>query len=128
MELAAAAAPAGVILTTDADAAPANSWVEANLQAVAAGADMVGGRIVGDPVEEARLGSGFLHRGAEVMAAPTLARPASTRVTTTCSRLYMVLRHCSAGSAIAETARLLEHAGARARVRPSAVTYDQGAT
>ena len=62
MELAAEAAPAGVILTTDADAVPANSWVEANLQAVAARADMVGGRIVGDPVEEARLGSGFLHR------------------------------------------------------------------
>ena len=62
MELAAEAAPAGVILTTDADAAPANSWVEANLQAIAVGADIVGGRIVGDPVEEARLGSGFLHR------------------------------------------------------------------
>ena len=33
-----------------------------------------------------------------------------------------------AGIAIAETARLLERAGARARVHPSAVTYDVGAT
>ena len=33
-----------------------------------------------------------------------------------------------AGRAIAETARLLEHAGARVRVHPSAVTYDEGAT
>ena len=33
-----------------------------------------------------------------------------------------------AGSAIAETARLLEEAGACVRVHPSAVTYDQGAT
>ena len=62
MELAAEAAPAGVILTTDADASPADSWVEANLQALAVGADIVGGYIVGDPDEEARLGPGFLHR------------------------------------------------------------------
>jgi hypothetical protein len=32
-----------------------------------------------------------------------------------------------AGTAIAETARLLEHAGGRARVHPSAVPYDEGA-
>ena len=32
-----------------------------------------------------------------------------------------------AGTAIAETARLLARAGARARVHPSAVTYDEGA-
>jgi hypothetical protein len=31
-----------------------------------------------------------------------------------------------AGTAIAETASLLEHAGRRARVHPSAVTYDDG--
>ena len=41
---------------------PADSWVEANLKAIAAGADIVGGCIVGDPDEEARLGPGFLHR------------------------------------------------------------------
>ena len=62
MELAAEAAPAGVILTTDADASPADSWVEANLRALAVGVDIVGGYIVGDPDEEARLGPGFLHR------------------------------------------------------------------
>jgi hypothetical protein len=33
-----------------------------------------------------------------------------------------------AGSVIAETARLLEHAGARVRVHQSAVTYNEGAT
>ena len=33
-----------------------------------------------------------------------------------------------AGSAIAETARLLAHARVRVRVHPSAVTYDEGAT
>jgi hypothetical protein len=33
-----------------------------------------------------------------------------------------------AGSAISETARLLERAGARVRVHPSAVTYDIGVT
>ena len=33
-----------------------------------------------------------------------------------------------AGSTIAKTAHLLEHAGARVRVHASAVTYDVGAT
>lgn len=64
MELSAEAEPAGVILTTDADAAPCDTWVEANLNAIAGGADIVGGRIVGDPDEEARLGPGFLRRAA----------------------------------------------------------------
>lgn len=62
METAARLAPAGVILTTDADAVPADDWIEANLRAVAAGADLVGGRILGDPAEEARLGPAFLRR------------------------------------------------------------------
>ena len=62
MDRAAALAPAGVILTTDADAEPAETWVEANLRAFAQGADLVGGRIVGDPAEEARLGPAFLRR------------------------------------------------------------------
>jgi len=64
MDLAAREAPSGVILTTDADAVPADDWVERNLRAVHAGADIVGGRIIGDPQEEARLGSGFLRRAA----------------------------------------------------------------
>lgn len=62
MDIAARAAPSGVILTTDADAVPNDDWVEQNLRAVHAGADIVGGRIVGDPQEEARLGPGFLRR------------------------------------------------------------------
>ena len=62
MDLAAAAAPDGVILTSDADAVASDTWVEANLAAIAAGADIVGGHIVGDPEEEARLGPGFLRR------------------------------------------------------------------
>lgn len=52
----------GVILTTDADAQPDPDWIAANLAAIAAGADVVGGRIIGDPVEEAAFGPGFQRR------------------------------------------------------------------
>ncbi|MBO0906471.1 glycosyltransferase [Jiella sonneratiae] len=52
----------GVLLTTDADARPRAGWIEANLAAIAAGADVVGGRIVGDATEEAALGSRFVER------------------------------------------------------------------
>ncbi|AMJ60269.1 glycosyltransferase family A protein [Bosea sp. PAMC 26642] len=38
----------GVLITTDADARPPEDWIEANLDAVAAGADIVGGRLVLD--------------------------------------------------------------------------------
>lgn len=62
MDVAARAAPSGVILTTDADAVPNDDWVERNLRAIHAGADIVGGQIVGDPREEALFGSGFLRR------------------------------------------------------------------
>lgn len=58
----AAAGPDAVVLTTDADAVPAPGWIEANLQALGAGADLVGGLIVGDPEEEALLGDGFARR------------------------------------------------------------------
>lgn len=64
MDLARDAAPDGVILTTDADAVPSVSWVEANLRAVAKGADIVGGHVLGDAVEEALLGPGFQRRAA----------------------------------------------------------------
>ena len=47
MDLAVAAEPAGVILTTDADAMPSDGWIEANLKAITGGADVVGGRIRG---------------------------------------------------------------------------------
>lgn len=52
----------GVILTTDADAAPAADWVERNLAAVARGAALVGGRIAGEREEEAAHGPGFALR------------------------------------------------------------------
>jgi hypothetical protein len=52
----------GLLLTTDADAVPRYNWVEANLRAVAEGADLVGGQIVGDPGEERLLGPGFNRR------------------------------------------------------------------
>ncbi|RST87720.1 glycosyltransferase [Aquibium carbonis] len=55
---------AGVILTTDADAVPRDDWIDGNLRAIAAGADLVGGRIVGDPEEEDLLGPEFLRRAA----------------------------------------------------------------
>lgn len=53
-----------VIMTTDADAVPEPNWVTANLKAHAEGADLVGGLIIGDPDEEALLGSGFRRRAA----------------------------------------------------------------
>jgi hypothetical protein len=62
MNLAAEAQPTGVILTTDADAVPTENWIEANLNALEAGVDIVGGHIVGDPDEDALLGQGFLRR------------------------------------------------------------------
>jgi hypothetical protein len=43
----------GVLLTTDADSVAACDWVERNLLAIAAGADLVCGRVVVDPVEAA---------------------------------------------------------------------------
>jgi glycosyltransferase involved in cell wall biosynthesis len=53
-----------VLLTTDADAVPMPNWIEANLQAIEGGADIVGGHIIGDKAEEALLGSGFHRRAA----------------------------------------------------------------
>lgn len=51
-----------VLLTTDADASPVPTWVDANLRAVQTGADLVGGHIIGDRDEEMLLGRGFLQR------------------------------------------------------------------
>lgn len=42
----------GVLLTTDADARPPQTWISANLAAVAAGAGVVGGRLVIDEAED----------------------------------------------------------------------------
>lgn len=62
MDRAAVLAPDGIILTTDADAVPADDWIARTLDAFDGGADLVGGHIVGDPDEEARLGPGFARR------------------------------------------------------------------
>ncbi|WAJ27999.1 glycosyltransferase [Antarcticirhabdus aurantiaca] len=64
---------ATVILTTDADAVPARDWVSMNLAAIAAGADLVGGHIVGDAEEEALLGPGFAARAAAIARYAALA-------------------------------------------------------
>lgn len=62
----------GVILSTDADAVPDGNWIEANLKAIAAGADAVGGLLYGNKQEESRLGSGFQARAAAVAVYGTL--------------------------------------------------------
>ena len=54
--------PLSVLLSTDADAIPAEDWVDANMRAIDAGADLVGGLLIGDPAETALLGSGFASR------------------------------------------------------------------
>lgn len=64
--------PQGVLLTTDADAVPDPHWVEANLAAIARGADLVGGHLHGDPDEEARLGPGFAARASAIAAYESL--------------------------------------------------------
>ena len=51
-----------LLLSTDADAVPREDWVDANLRAIASGAHLVGGHIVGNREEEALLGPGFLRR------------------------------------------------------------------
>ncbi|UIJ73128.1 glycosyltransferase family 2 protein [Aurantimonas sp. HBX-1] len=57
-----------VLLTTDADGTPHPAWVDANLRSIAAGADLVGGLIVGDKAEEALLGDGFRRRARRQVA------------------------------------------------------------
>ena len=51
-----------LLLSTDADAVPREDWVDPTLRAIASGADLVGGHIVGNREEEALLGPGFLRR------------------------------------------------------------------
>jgi hypothetical protein len=56
--------PRSVLLSTDADAVPAEDWIAASVRALQAGADVVGGHIIGDKSEEALLGPAFLRRAA----------------------------------------------------------------
>ena len=47
--------PGGIVMTTDADGCVASDWFEANLAAIAAGADVVCGRAIIDPVDALRI-------------------------------------------------------------------------
>jgi hypothetical protein len=83
MERAYAARPhplRSVLLTTDADAVPEPSWIEANLQAIKLGADLVGGLIIGDEAEEAVLGMGFRRRAAHQLHYARLADRLATLI------------------------------------------------
>lgn len=53
------AGPDGVLLTTDADTVVADDWIERNLMALAAGADVVCGRVGIDPIEAALIPPGL---------------------------------------------------------------------
>lgn len=55
-------AASGALLSTDADAIPASNWIDATLDAIRAGADLVGGKIIGNKPEEAALGKSFVRR------------------------------------------------------------------
>ena len=70
--------PGGVVMTTDADGCVAPDWLAANLDALRAGADVVCGRAVIDPVDALRI-PGHLHEDdeAEVHYTTQLDRIAS---------------------------------------------------
>ena len=53
----------GLLLTTDADSEPAHDWVARNRASIAAGADLVAGRIELDPVDAASLPRALQERG-----------------------------------------------------------------
>ena len=57
--------PAGVLLSTDADARPSPDWVSANLRALAGGLDIVGGHLVLDEDEPLPPAVDLLHRRLE---------------------------------------------------------------
>ena len=59
---------AAVLLMTDADAVPSPDWIDANLVAIGHGADLVGGRVVGNRREESLLGRAFVTRARRYMA------------------------------------------------------------
>jgi hypothetical protein len=46
--------PHSVLFSTDADAAPAADWIEASLRSISAGADLVGGHIIGDALRHSQ--------------------------------------------------------------------------
>src|ERR1700761_2762813 len=64
--------PSAILISTDADATPDPGWIEASLRAIQAGADIVGGHLVGDKGEEKKLGPGFNRRAAQHLRYATL--------------------------------------------------------
>lgn len=69
--------PAGLLATTDADSVVAPTWLAAQLAALAAGAQAVGGRIELDPAEAALLPTAVLDRRRRFAAARRAALLAS---------------------------------------------------
>ena len=62
-----------VLLTTDADSAPTRTWIDANLRAIEAGADIVGGRIRGMKQKRLHLELGFFNVRADSCAMQALS-------------------------------------------------------
>lgn len=71
--LAADGASFGTLLTTDADATPAEDWVVRSLAALDAGADIVAAALRGDPAEERRFPPALRRAIEGVLAAQALA-------------------------------------------------------
>ncbi len=69
----AAGAADGALLTTDADAIPAEDWVVRSLAALDAGADVAAAALMGDPREEAWFSPALRRAIDEVLAAQALA-------------------------------------------------------
>jgi Glycosyl transferase family 2 len=57
--------PSAILISTDADATPDPDWIKASLRAIQAGADIVGGHLIGDKSEEKMLGPGFNRRATQ---------------------------------------------------------------
>ncbi len=61
-------APHGALLTTDADAVPANDWIATNLAAIAEGADLVGGVLGHLPDDAEPMPAGVIRIGRRLRA------------------------------------------------------------
>ncbi|HTI66959.1 MAG TPA: glycosyltransferase family A protein [Caulobacteraceae bacterium] len=76
----AAAAPTGLILTTDADTVVDGDWIAANRREVAAGVDAVAGYVMADPIELMELDPAILERGASEWEYQQLAAELEARL------------------------------------------------
>lgn len=77
---AAAIAPGGLILTTDADTLVDHDWIEANRREIAAGVDAVAGYVMADPIELMELDPTILERGAQEWEYQQLAAELEARI------------------------------------------------